>query len=96
MWNFPTDWTIALCVLGLLQILDVATTIRVLDNGGYETNPIVAWMMDRLGDYGWIVVKLAIAAIGALLIYRSGQIWPLWAMCAVYAFVVYRNYKIVG
>ena len=41
---------IALLILfGLLQTADIATTIRALDRGAREINPVVHWFMARLG-----------------------------------------------
>lgn len=79
-------------VFALLQLADVYTTIRVLREGGEERNRLVRYLMDRL-DWGWILVKLAIAAGAAWLIYESGSVWPIWALNALYAYVVAHNYR---
>jgi hypothetical protein len=48
-----------LAAFGVLQIADVITTRRVLDNGGWEANPFWVWTMKVLGAY-WPVPKLVL------------------------------------
>lgn len=88
------NWTLVLLILGALQIADIASTIRALNNGATEANPIIAFFMETLGDTGWIVAKLTIAALAAFLFFNSGVIWPVWLMCLVYAYVVRRNLRL--
>ena len=40
-----------LAAFGVLQIADVITTRRVLDNGGWKANPFWVWTMKVLGTY---------------------------------------------
>ena len=47
---------------GALQVADVMTTKRVLDNGGWKGNPIGVLAMTHLGAY-WPVAKLALMAV---------------------------------
>ncbi len=47
---------------GALQIADVITTKRVLDNGGWEANPLGVLAMALLGTY-WPIPKLALMAV---------------------------------
>ena len=51
-----------LAAFGALQIADVITTKRVLDNGGWEANPFGVWTMALLGTY-WPIPKLALMAV---------------------------------
>ena len=51
-----------LAAFGVLQIADVITTKRVLDNGGWEANPFWVWTMKVLGIY-WPVPKLVLMAV---------------------------------
>ena len=73
----------------LLQAADVYTTLTVLKQGGRELNPILAKLFTRFDPLAMMVgIKLA-------------GVWALWhvnswmltlAACAVYAYVVNRNY----
>lgn len=51
-----------LAAFGVLQIADVITTRRVLDNGGWEANPFWVLTMKVLGAY-WPVPKLVLMAV---------------------------------
>ena len=51
-----------LAAFGALQIADVITTKRVLDNGGWEANPFGVLAMSHLGPY-WPIPKLALMAV---------------------------------
>ena len=84
--------TVALIILGLLQVCDVLSTIRVLEAGGYEQNPVVANLMDRFGRLWWLP-KIVLAAGAAALIWWSGTEWLLWVLNAIYAAVVVNNLR---
>jgi uncharacterized membrane protein len=51
-----------LAAFGALQIADVITTKRVLDNGGWEANPLGVMAMTVLGTH-WPILKLALMAV---------------------------------
>ena len=51
-----------LLAFSALQIADVITTKRVLDNGGWEANPLGVSAMALLGTY-WPIPKLALMAV---------------------------------
>ncbi|HKN31540.1 MAG TPA: DUF5658 family protein [Roseiarcus sp.] len=51
-----------LVAFGALQIADVITTKRVLDNGGWEANPLGVLAMAFLGTY-WPIPKLALMGV---------------------------------
>jgi hypothetical protein len=53
---------ILLAAFGALQIADVITTKRVLDNGGWEANPLAVLAMALLGNY-WPIPKLILMTI---------------------------------
>ena len=84
--------TLALIILALLQICDVLSTIRVLEAGGYERNPVVAKLMDRFGRFWW-VPKIVLAAAAAALVWWAGAVPLLWVLNAVYAAVVVNNLR---
>ena len=84
--------TLALIILALLQVCDVLSTIRVLEAGGYERNPVVAKLMDWFGRFWW-VPKILLAAAAAALIWWAGAVPLLWLLNAVYAAVVINNLR---
>ncbi|TMV09830.1 hypothetical protein FGK63_01810 [Ruegeria sediminis] len=84
---------LALGVCAVLQIADVVTTRRILARGGRELNPIVAYLMDLVGDPGWIFAKLMFAVIAAAVIVDRDAIWLLWLLNVVMAAVVLHNVR---
>ena len=84
--------TLALIILALLQVCDVLSTIRVLEAGGYERNPVVAKLMDWFGRFLW-APKILVAAVAAALIWWAGAVPLLWLLNAVYAAVVVNNLR---
>ena len=88
----------ALIVAALLQLADVWSTNRALSGGGRELNPIIAWMMERLGP-AWWVPKIALAAFffGVLAwTYYDGwhqALWAVWGLNAVYVLIVANNVR---
>jgi hypothetical protein len=76
----------------LVQVLDVVSTVLVLRQGGTEQNPVIAWLMRRLG-WGWIAVKLATGIGGGLLMVRHGYEAYLPVLIGVFAAVVIHNLR---
>ena len=85
--------TPALIAYALAQIADVLTTLRALRRGGIEANPVIRWLMDRLG-HGWIVVKLALAGGIAAWAWQAGAAWAVWLVAAVTGLVALNNWRV--
>ncbi|MCK9513573.1 MAG: DUF5658 family protein [Pigmentiphaga sp.] len=86
--------TPALIAYALAQIADVLTTLRALRRGGIEANPVIRWMMGRLGRYGWVVVKLAITAGIAAWLWSEGQAVGLLIVAGVTGLVALNNLRV--
>ena len=50
--------------------------------------------MQKLGK-GWVPVKLVVSIGGAYFAWAGGAIWAVWVLCALLAFVVIHNYRII-
>lgn len=100
--------TYVLLAAGLiLQGLDVHSTNKALKVGGVEANPIIRFFMDVFGKL-WFIPKvllgggpmIALAYIGITLnpLILGVPIVPIFLafLVALYAFVVYRNFKIAN
>lgn len=74
----------------LLQILDAVTTIQVLQNGGYETNPLVNNLMTLGAVNGLVIAKLSALAIGAVVL-SYGRPRVLFIANFVYAAIICWN-----
>ena len=73
-----------LAAFGVLQIADVITTRRVLDNGGWEANPFWVWIMKVLGTY-WPVPKLVLMAVCMtwMIRWKPRYVFPFVALMAI-------------
>jgi hypothetical protein len=76
-----------------LQFADAATTIKILDGGGKELNPVMRWLFSKLGTInGLAVMKTAII----LMFYTVIDVIPIWlylSMIGLYSFVVAHNLR---
>ena len=86
-----TFLNLALAAYVAAQLADVVTTRQALSRGGREGNPLIAALMRRLGSTGWILAKLAAAAVAAALLYAQGWTWALLALAAITGAVAWRN-----
>lgn len=81
------------------QAADVWTTARALNSGqGKEANPVMAWMIGKLGLYPGLIIPKAISvgiSIAATYVYPTVMTWILAAITAGYVYIAYRNYRIV-
>ena len=76
----------------ILQLLDWYTTRTILKNGGYEQNPVMAFVFQHLN----IDVALAIkSAMLGVLGYYIGLLYPLALVGLVifYLAVIFHNWK---
>lgn len=83
---------IAFWFLIVLQLLDVLTTWHAMRAGGREANPLMDWLISRLGFWP------AFGAMKALLI------WAAWwaidtpapaVLCVLYLVVVINNLRVL-
>ena len=74
-----------------LQFADAATTIKILEKGGTELNPVMRWLFVKLGTFnGLVIAKTTII----LLFYAVIDVMPIWAyvlMIGIYSYVVAHN-----
>jgi hypothetical protein len=84
--------------LTALQALDVHSTLRAVDAGNYETNPLVRWGMDH--PVALISMKAAASAMTVYVAERIRAHHPkhatvfMAAVNAAYALVVVHNYNV--
>ena len=76
-----------------LQVSDVVLTLLILRDGGRELNPVMRWLMDKMGtataliSAKLIIIALVIAFVDSLLL--------LSVFCAVYVAVIVFNARSV-
>lgn len=74
-----------------LQVLDVVTTMRFLENGrGVELNPIFIFLMELGGPWWWLA-KLAVMLGIVAPVLALGRLRYVATMTAFYVFVVANN-----
>lgn len=78
-----------------IQVADAVTTYIGLRGGARETNPAVRWVLDRVGMAGWIIIKSAIVAGAAWLLWSGGQVQMIWIVAGAMALVVLNNIRVI-
>ncbi len=82
------------------QALDIHSTIKALDRGGVETNPMLSGLTGNKAAF--IAVKGAVAAgsiYAASRLAKRNKVAAIVTMVAIntaYGFVAYHNYKVAG
>ena len=64
----------ALIAILLLQVLDGYSTYRILRNGGVEYNPVLRWLITKLGVVATMVITksfVAAVAVGLFIIHSD-------------------------
>lgn len=88
-----------LILLAVLQVADVASTAYAIRRGiGHETNPVMVWLIDHLGlALGLLLPKVALLSLLYLyaLTYPLFAAYVLGAMSALYAWVVFSNFRVI-
>ena len=74
VWRLDQRWTLFVALV-VLNLLDVLTTMWVLDRGGSETNPFIEPIVDSM----WTVtaLKAGVLAIVGLLLARCRESRPI-------------------
>jgi len=87
----------ALLVLAIaLQIADSVTTYTALKNPKLgEGNPAVRWIIARVGLLAAMALKTALGVGIAAALYAIGSELWMAVVCAIYAFVVVNNVRLL-
>ena len=97
LWPMPSDAMVALVALFvLLQVLDAVSTVLALRHGATEANPVLRWLMGRLG----VPVALVLGKLLMLALMVLSVLWHEWppewawaAMDALYLWVLANNVR---
>ncbi len=83
-----------LFLLIALQAGDWLTTRAILAHGGYERNPVIRWLMGKLGvDPALAVKTVVVIVIGFVL--TGLPILFIGLLCGFYAWVVVNNWRVL-
>jgi hypothetical protein len=85
--------------LTALQAFDGWTTYRILKAGGVERNPVMLWLMERIGTYPALLATkmLAVALVWVIALAPMDtrlRFLALSVLCAVYAWVAWNNWLV--
>lgn len=83
--------SILILLLVALNVADILLTLRIIKQGGRELNPLLAWLMTRIGIKPALIVSKAVLLVAAALVLRSPAILTL--LCLAYAAVVWHNWR---
>jgi len=88
---------ILLAIFISLQCGDFYTTYTILKTGkGYEANPILAWIFDKIGYVtGLAIVKGLAIAVGIYAAQFWNGYYVLAPMIALYTWVVWNNFNVL-
>ena len=90
--------TLAAILLTLLQVFDGWTTYKILRLGGRDLNPVVRWIMEKIGEYeGLVVIKTFGIVLVWVIALNSINITPvlLAGLGIFYGLVTMHNYKVL-
>jgi len=89
---------ILLVIFIILQCADLYTTYTIIKTGkGYEANPFLAWIFDKIGYVvGLLIFKGLAIAIGLFVVQFWNGYYVLAPLIALYSWVVYNNYKVLN
>lgn len=100
MTNLILVLFVALCAL---QVLDVYSTYNIIKSGkGYESNPVMAWCIEKLGlGAGLVIPKGIVVMFLDYLLFFSGVPTQTAALImgfgvVGYSYVVRNNFKILN
>ena len=84
---------VALAVIAL-QGADMTSTLGALRRGGREVNPVVAWLMRRIGQVPALIVAKSVGVALAVWLWTLGAALELWALAVLYLLVVAHNLRV--
>jgi hypothetical protein len=88
---------ILLAIFIALQCGDFYTTYTILKTGkGYEANPILKWVFDKIGYVtGLVIFKCLAVAVGVYAAQFWNGYYVLIPMVALYTWVVWNNFNVL-
>ena len=84
----------AAIALVVLELLDAASTLRVLRLGGRELNPLLRALFDRLGAPAGLVLGKGLILLALWLAWPLVPAGCLWVAVALYTALVVHNWMV--
>jgi hypothetical protein len=73
---------LALILLAAIQAADMATTLTILNNGGFERNKLMKWLFQRIGPAPAMLLTKGTLVFAAGWLVLHGKIPPT-ALCVI-------------
>ena len=88
---------ILLAIFIALQAGDFYTTYTIIKTGkGYEANPILRWVFDRIGYVASLAIFKGLAVVIGIALVQYWNSFYFFIPCiALYTWVVWNNYKVM-
>ena len=91
-------WALVALIFAL-QVGDWLTTRRIVAQGGREGNPLMVWLIARLGfDAAFALKGVALIALDAWYAVHAVGVQALAAnalVCAIYLYIVWHNWRLI-
>ena len=85
-------------LFAVLQVLDIITTIKAIDGGAVEANPIIKALMDKIGMVPALLVSKAVivAPLGGVVWFYPSTLLcgGLGGLVLFYGWVCWNNWKL--
>jgi len=91
--SMTTIWLFAWAAFAVAQAADIFSTNRLLSKGGRELNPVMRFLMDRLGDKWW-VGKLLMAGAAGTLLHVSNIPELAFALATILLLIAANNWRL--
>lgn len=79
----------------VLAVLDAYTTKEALrtNPNAREANPVIRWLMEKLGDNGWVGAKMVATLVAGILLYPYP--WVLAVVSSIYLLIFLNNLRFI-
>lgn len=74
--------------------LDIYTTTKILQRGGEELNPLVRWLMSKLGVRQGLLIRVPVQILALAALSMAGT-WGLAIVALLYSVVLINNFLVL-
>jgi hypothetical protein len=95
--NAESAYQLSILLMILLQTVDYASTVRILNRGGRELNPLLRWAMTQWGVHPALIMFKIIFLAAIYYFYTKGQLTlgTIWAINCIYSVVAVNNLTVL-
>lgn len=82
-------------ILILMQLFDFYSTFVILRAGGREVNPVVNFLINKIGLVLALIIAKSVAIAGVVFIYYVDNLIAMIVLILIYSYVCLNNYKVM-